>query len=209
MESTSKPFKTSETIYNSMTPFSLRTLESRHGIDYIDKMMHLVPPAPVVQDRAAFIIERCKSKRVLNLGCASGKLHEKIRVVASNLVGIDHKDPCDVKMDLDALPYPNTEIYPTTDLIVAGEVIEHLANPGNCLRWLRGYNSPLLITVPNAFSTNQWLKHGYEQVNLDHVCWYSYHTLKTLIERYGFKLNEFMWYRGQPLTAEGIIFIVS
>lgn len=70
----------------------------------------------------------------------------------------------------------------------------------------------LIITVPNAMSSHLMpmaVRTGFECVNRDHVAWYSYRTLRTLIERCGFELMEFYWYGGQPITAEGIIFVVK
>jgi hypothetical protein len=68
----------------------------------------------------------------------------------------------------------------------------------------------MLISVPNAMLSisDGWLHKGIENVNRDHVAWYSYTTLKTLVERFGFEVKDFYWYNGQPMTAEGIIFIV-
>ncbi len=186
-------------------------------------MMHQVPHAKVV-DREAFIVERCNGKRVLNLGCASGTLHGKIKAVANRIIGVDKVatgEPNQLVMDLDRIecidPWWEIEGKPDHmeraefDVIVAGEIVEHLGNPGNLLEHLRDFKCPVLITVPNAFHVAglRWMKEGYEQVNPDHVAWYSYKTMKTLIERYSFTIQEFYWYNGQPLTAEGMIFVVN
>ena len=97
------------------------------------------------------------------------------------------------------------------ELIVAGEIIEHLANPGNLLKVLRQISCPLLITVPNAFSSAAagHLSAGTENVNKAHVSWYSYTTLLTLTMRYNYSLKEFYWYSGKPLFAEGLIFLLA
>lgn len=191
-----------------MTSAELRSIEARQGHDYCDKMMHVIPQADVV-DRETFILWHCKGKRVLNLGCASGQLHDRIRKCTATLIGLDKSEPADFICDLDQhdSPIPQCDV----ELIVAGEILEHLSNPGNALSIIRSYQCQCLITVPNAFSIagQSWLRRGYEQVNSDHVSWYSYHTLKTLVERYGFTVVEFHWYGGRPLTAEGLIFMVK
>lgn len=94
------------------------------------------------------------------------------------------------------------------ELIIAGEIIEHLSNAGHFLDLLREYGVPVILTTPNAFTTvgRQYLTKNIESVNREHVAWYSYHTLKTLIERHRFRLVEWFWYNGQPLYAEGLIF---
>lgn len=179
--------------------------------EYIAKMMHPVPESTVV-DRAAFIIERCKGQRVLEFG-ASGWLHDKIRQIAAAYLGVDRQDASGVvgfdldDVEQDALP----DVNPFPTIVVCGEVLEHLTNPGWFLQRLRAqYLVPVLITVPNAFSSAA-AKHikddGNENVNVDHVAWYSYRTLRTLLERYGYVIEEFYWYQGQPFTAEGMIVV--
>jgi hypothetical protein len=50
---------------------------------------------------------------------------------------------------------------------------------------------------------------GTENVNVDHVAWYSWRTLKTLLDRYGYPIREFYWYKGRPRFAEGIIVVTE
>ena len=193
-------------IYDCLTPFELRGVEGQQGADYCTKMMHALPPAPVV-DRVPYIMDKCKGKRVLNLGSESGTLHEKIGRVAMELYGVDKVSTADFVLDLDDSP----ALSGTYDLVVAGEILEHLANPGGCLKAIRPLGCPLLITAPNAFSSigTYWIQRGYEQVNTDHVSYYSYWTLKTLVERYGFTVQELAWYNGQPRISEGLIMLVN
>lgn len=189
--------------------------------EYYQRMMHQVPDAPVV-DRTKFILERCRDKRVLNLGCASGGLHEAIRQVASGLTGVDHHRPYDVWMDLNEIDGNHVEdqwerefgqkpVHSGFGLIVCGEVLEHLDCPGPLLWFLKKFKAPLLLTAPNAFSeiAAAHMAGGVENVNVDHVAWYSYRTLRTLLERYDWQAREFCWYNGRPRTAEGLIFLAD
>jgi len=175
--------------------------------EYVEKMMHRIPAATVV-DRVPFILEQCADRIVLNLGSASGTLHEGISKVARHVVGVD-RESATICCDLDREPGRLATLTGVVDLIVAGEILEHLANPGRLLEVLRALNANLLVTVPNAFSRagNIHALNSYENVNLDHVAWYSYTTLKTLLTRYGFEVTRFHWYEGQPLTAEGLVFV--
>ena len=54
--------------------------------------------------------------------------------------------------------------------------------------------SLLIISVPNVHRLNNFLTvlRGYEMVNPDHVNYYSYMTLKGLLEKLEFSINE--WY---------------
>lgn len=183
--------------------------------EYVQKMLHAIPRAPVV-DREQFILERCKGKSVVNFGCASGKLHGLITKVAVSVYGVDKVGPTDMLIDLDDPPNLSLESLPAAEVYVCGEILEHLANPGYFLGQLRDAmnRSPasvLIITVPNAFSSvaRDHLRKGRENINIDHVCWYSWRSLRTLIERFGFTVVEFCWYTGHPLFAEGLIFVVK
>ncbi len=185
-------------------------------VAYAEKMLHKVPAAPVV-DRAAFILEQCRGKRVLEFG-ASGPMHEAIAKVASSVYASDKRAPgVDEDLDLDDVskPYVTAECADNVrpDVIVCGEVLEHLSNPGWFLTRLRRQYAdlPVVFTVPNAFShvAAQHIAKGVENVNRDHVAWYSYRTLMTLLERHGYTQNVFAWYTGQPHTAEGLIVVTE
>ncbi len=174
---------------------------------YADKMLHPIPDASVV-DRVAFILEYCAGKRVLEVG-ASGTLHDQIMGVATMTYGIDRKDgPCVEAFDLDDVSQSTLPAH-DVDLVVCGEVLEHLSNPGWFLtRLKRQYGAtPTIFTVPNAFSAaaQQHMKRGVENCNRDHCCWFSFRTIKTLLERHGYGGYRFAWYGGQPLTAEGMV----
>lgn len=178
---------------------------------YAEKMLHQIPPAEVV-DRAAFILERCKGQRVLEFG-ASGAMHTAIVSVASAVFGVDRVDADGVVgFDLDDISQadlPGVDFAPA--VIVCGEVIEHLSNPGWFLTRLRKQfpGVPTIITVPNAFSAiaQKHLAGGIENVNADHCAWYSYRTIKTLLGRAGYTDFFFGWYHGQPRTAEGLVIL--
>lgn len=177
--------------------------------EYYAKQIHTVPRAEVV-DRSKFILARCKDRTLLSIG-ASGALQDAIDSVSKKCYCIDRqprKDGLVMDLDGDRWKFP---FYPGVEFVLCGEILEHLGNPGRLLGRLKEYGLPVVITVPNAHGNsgrNMLLKKGIENVNREHVAWYSWRTLKTLVERYGFKVEEFYWYNGAPLTAEGLIFVV-
>ncbi len=187
-----------------------------HSADYFQRMMHKIPEAPVV-DRTKSILKNCKDKKVVNFGSAKGMLHEDIKSVAASVFGVDKVEPADLLVDLDDEFCPLHGL-PAAEVYVCGEIIEHLANPGNFLKKLRWTmknegekDAKLIITVPNALASVlvHHAKRGYLNVNEDHVMWFCPKTIKTLLGRYGFKINEFAWYEGKPVFAEGMILVCS
>jgi len=185
--------------------------------EYVDKMLHPIPDTTVVS-RETFILDYCKSKTVINFGSDSGQLHQKISKVAKSVFGVDKAGTPDLRVDLDDEFYSLFHM-PMADVYVVGELIEHLVSPGaflKKLRWVTKHEGAegcrIIITVPNAlceFVTYHAAKSRTENVNSDHVAWYSYHTLKCLIEKCGFELDEWRWYNGKPIFAEGLIFVVK
>ena len=178
---------------------------------WADKMLHPVPAAEVV-DRVGLLCDLTRGKRVLDVG-ASGPMAAKLRAGAAAYTGWDRQasDGVDA-VDLDDVTQPLPQV-PGVEAIVCGELLEHLGNPRHFLtRLARQYPGvPVIVTVPNAFSegARKHIVKGVESVNLDHVAWYSYHTLRTLLTRSGYCISSFVWYNGQPHTAEGLVVLAE
>src|SRR5258708_24376442 len=95
-------------------------------------------------------------------------------------------------------------INDTFDIIVAGEIIEHLSNPGLFLDGIRRFmnrETRLLVTTVNAYCAMRFLWYGVrgrrgqnEFVHPDHVAYYSYSTLKLLLDRHGMHVENFLFY---------------
>lgn len=185
--------------------------------EYRAKMLHAVPVTTEVK-REAFIVEHCRGKRVLEFG-ASGALHDQIFAVAAPVYAVDREDrgftPSDQHppdavfgFDLDDVQQAKLPVF-TPDIIICGEVLEHLGNPLWFLTRLRKQYAgvPVIISVPNAFSEagRQWIKKGQENCNRDHVAWYSPQTLSVLLTRAGFAVGALYWYGGVGPTAEGFV----
>ena len=186
-----------------------------HSQEYWDKQVHVVPQSKTVE-REKFILDRCTGKTVLHIGC-TGPLDAAMRKVAKRCYGID-KEPSErtyyAAFDLDRCAHgidpAEFPRFPDVEIIVCGEVLEHLSNPGRFLDFLHVvYDVPVIFTVPNAFSSGSigWLKRGYENVNVEHVAWYSWHTIKILLKRHGYEISDFFWYGGNPLFSEGLIVV--
>jgi SAM-dependent methyltransferase len=174
--------------------------------------------------RVDFIRSVCDGKSVLHLGCTNWPytkegiengmlLHFELEKIASELYGFDFdQEGISVlgssgatnlfRADLEKLD--EVPLDCKFDVIVAGEMIEHLNNPGLFLNGIQRFMSPetrLLITTINAYCGMRFLYYGLrgkrgvaEPVHPDHVAYYSYSTLKLLIERHSLQLDEFLFY---------------
>lgn len=81
------------------------------------------------------------------------------------------------------------------DTIVAGELIEHLANPGRflagCLRHLKP-GGTVILSTPNVFSVMAqlaYLKKFTRCAHPEHTQWFCAQTITQLAERIGFRIN--------------------
>lgn len=181
-----------------------------HSPEYWDKQVHKVPMSRTV-DRIKYLEKYATGKTILHIGC-TGYLDQVLRKAATKCYGVDASAldrPDFVQCNLDESPVPLCE---GVELIICGEVLEHLSNPGRFLVSMRQVypDIPVIFTVPNAFTAAgaDWLvKRGRENVNKDHVCYYSYTTVNTLLNRAGYRLNANYWYGGKPYTAEGLIVV--
>lgn len=187
-----------------------------HGInpEYYDRMITYIPDAEVI-DRVAFLMSKVMDKNILDIGCA-GYLHKNLKTVATKCYGIDQveiKDDPDFKQIIIGKdPLPKFDI----DIVICGEVVEHLSNPGMFLDELKTVypSQEKIITVPNAFANyhQSWIRKGKENTNKDHVAYYSYVTMTTLLKRCGYEVKEFYWYDDpshiQPQGLnEGMVFV--
>jgi 2-polyprenyl-3-methyl-5-hydroxy-6-metoxy-1,4-benzoquinol methylase len=181
-----------------------------------------------ITDRATYVVDQCRGKRVLHLGCTdwpwteerikSGLLlHPRINEAASLLVGVD-ADPAGVeefrKLGFQETYVDNVEVFSnqavykqTFDVIVAGEIIEHLENPGLFLRNVQKVMTPstdLIITTVNAYCFFRFVYYVLqrEMVHPDHNYYFSPVVLRKLITRCGLEVTDFKYYAvGREIRA--------
>lgn len=81
------------------------------------------------------------------------------------------------------------------DVIFAGDLIEHLSNPGLFLERCKNLLKPggsLILTTPNCFNLFNLAEKmtKYEPtVNADHTCYFNSKTLKVLLAKNGFEVE--------------------
>jgi SAM-dependent methyltransferase len=170
-------------------------------------------PRTQIVDRIAHLTDRARGKRVIHVGFADVSfrddqlatqswLHKHLAGVAESLVGIDlepeavetaraqgyevYAADCTDAEQLGAL-----QLEPA-DLVIAGEVIEHVGDPGSLLTALRTVCRPtgsLIVTTPNAYGLLNVVASigGFELNHPDHVVMFTWRTLTSLMARSGWE----------------------
>ena len=178
-------------------------------------------PRPV--DRLEFISGRVRGRSVFDLGALDETamqakqgtrhwLHAALCATASSVVGVDNSPllPAQgidtpnggriVHADIFDLA-PLVESHGRPDVVVAGELIEHLPDTSGFLRSLTESGSlagcELVFSTPNACCWHNFVVGlaGRESTHKDHLQIYSYKTLRTLFDRAGVALTELVPYR--------------
>jgi len=163
-------------------------------------------------------------KRVLDLGAADGShidvhrrdgrwLHAALAAVAAECTGVDLDAQAVAALraegyDVRQADAESLDLGETFDLVVAGEIIEHVANAGRFLESAGSHLAPggrLVVTTPNAFSLHA--RPGMlgplrrtGGVHPDHVAWYCAATLARALEYSGLRVLE-VGYCGSPSTT--------
>jgi 2-polyprenyl-3-methyl-5-hydroxy-6-metoxy-1,4-benzoquinol methylase len=171
-----------------------------------------VPQVTFVPDRVEYLKDLCRDRSILHLGFADAihftaaleegrHLHAELRKVgrSGEVYGLDMEadkvryfrdlwdDDCLLIGDVENLD--NVSLDATFDLVVAGELIEHLSNPGQMLRGVRRFmraDTRLIITTPNALGLKFQL-HALarnDRSHVDHCVMFSFSTLETLLRRH-------------------------
>ena len=177
------------------------------------EMVHRLPKAQLVA-RIPHLAEQVRGRRVVHVGFvdagyqqmqadAGTWLHAHLATTAEALIGIDldaegvaHAEAegyeayvadCRRPDQLDALGIEPAEI------VIAGEVIEHLDDPGSFLEGLHRLLAPgglLILTTPNASGLlNGFAAMAGAEINHpDHVVLFSWRTLSNLMGRHGWEV---------------------
>jgi len=145
--------------------------------------------------------------RVLDVGCSGGLLAEHIRARGHYVVGVDYleipgvRDRTDEFYEADLnrpLPPPVGTGY---DVVIAGDIIEHLWRPGEALGQIRAALRPggqVLLSVPNFGHFYPRLRttlglFGYDRRGIlddTHLRFFTRRTLRRMVRSSGFDIVE-------------------
>lgn len=174
-----------------------------------------------------YILKLCEDKTVLDLGCIRHSaefalrdpnwLHKGMLEVAKSVLGIDYLEDEILKLKLQGynIVYGDVTkklpIESEFDVIVAGDLIEHLTNFDgfleNVYRLLKsdGY---LIITTPNPFYSEEFFYTVLKNdviVNPEHTCWIDPITLNQLISRYPLYIDEIYFIEDTSWNLKNLI----
>lgn len=203
--------------------------KSEHWSDLTDDPMD--PPAiearqaglraarrPPVEDRPEYLVELGRGRRVLDLGVVDHTsrsdrrtqwLHGQLAGSARECLGVDVipsevdrlvEEGFDVRcMDLTAGERPEGE----WDVIVAGELIEHLDRPGELFRAvaeLLAPNGVFVLTSPNPYAAWRVFQQLRDRPsdNVDHALLLNPWGIAELADRWGLRLHSFRGIRARP-----------
>lgn len=168
-----------------------------------------------VVSKLELTIDFCKSKDVLDLGCINHGWeralalgdewpHKRIKEAARSVVGLDIMG--DDARELSKRGYNilagNAEQFDMGrkfDVVVAGDLIEHLSNIGEFLGSVSRHMRPdsrFLVTTPNPFNIEQTMLAIFENriaVNSQHTVWMDPRVLWETIARTDLEICGFCW----------------
>lgn len=177
----------------------------------------------LLTDRDDFLMAAANGRRVVHVGCvdwpvskdrlADGTLlHPKLQRVAAEVIGVDidveglqalENALGGVYSSID-LTDPAADISPLAefrpDVIIAGDVIEHVPSAQALLEGLRRLaqcsGAKVIVTTPNSLAFRSVLNTtvGIELMHPDHVAIYSPTTLETLMARSGLVIDSWQYY---------------
>jgi len=169
----------------------------------------LIRKARRYPDKQSFILPRVTNRNVLDIGCADydrsdrtdAWLHGEICRVARRAIGIDIQRERVEQLNsrgysIEHADAETMKLGDTFDVIVAGDVIEHLSNPGRFLDRVREHLAPggeCIITTPTSVSflrICELLFQRYAWAHPEHTTWFSEIVITELARRSNLELTE-------------------
>jgi 2-polyprenyl-3-methyl-5-hydroxy-6-metoxy-1,4-benzoquinol methylase len=160
--------------------------------------------------KIAFMVKYCQDKDVLDIGCVQhdpqaykGRfwVHKAVKSVARSILGLDlHEEGVKVLQaqgfNVIAADAENFALDRQFDVILAGDIIEHLGDLNGFLRSCKTHLKPngrLLVSTPNPWYWRNVLKaalHTEVLNNPEHVVWICPRLLRQLVRRHDMDVGE-------------------
>jgi 2-polyprenyl-3-methyl-5-hydroxy-6-metoxy-1,4-benzoquinol methylase len=190
----------------------------------VDKPAPTQPPQPA--PRAAITNERVKhildvlpeTDKILDLGCAQHTadqrhdpnwLHQHLYRTANEVLGVDNAPAAtetltDAGYNVLCADVTDLSLEREYDVVVAGELIEHLADFQSFLTSAQSALNPsgtLVLSTPNPWAFHRFKQAVFGHVNSNdqHTCWFDEWTLRQTLSRCGFTTDRVEYVK--PTTA--------
>jgi SAM-dependent methyltransferase len=180
----------------------------------------LKPSEDSSHGRISTLLKSKPPSKILDLGCSSGLLAERLVEMGHHVTGVDvmeitgvaERTSDFVKADLnDGIP---AEVGTGFDIVLAADVLEHLVNPGHLMSQVKDVLSPdgtALFCVPNIAHWYPRLRStlgmfDYDQrgiLDSTHLRFFTRRSIRKLVERQGFTVRRIESV-GLPLDALGM-----
>lgn len=170
------------------------------------------PRLQIINDRDRFLGVYVTGKTVLHGGCVDSELleeriatkrllHDVLGATAKTLVGVD----VDSKGVAEMLQRGYKDIYCADieswhyeekfDVIVLGEIIEHIDNCGLLLQSVKRFchsGTTVIFTTPNNYYYLFWIYTllGKESIHPDHNYIFSFNSIKALLGKFSFDVTD-------------------
>lgn len=170
----------------------------------------------LISDRWDVIKELVAGKTALDLGCVDheaskeeGKhwLHRKIREASAKTVGVDYV-PEEVNRlkqsgyDVVQGNVENLDLGKKFEVVVAGNLIEHLSNPGRFLETVKRHlkdDGIFILTTDNCYGLRSLKAITFfdgVRPNQEHALAFEEEVLRQLLKRHSFRVLDFYYYNG-------------
>lgn len=160
--------------------------------------------------KVKFATKYAKGKRVLDIGCVEHDpenyrskywLHRALKEVASSVTGIDLYRPgvdylINLGYNIICADSQQFELGQTFDVLVAGDIIEHLEDFHGFLTSCKKHmhaGSRLIVSTPNPWYWKNVVKAALSTEvnnNPEHTCWICPRTLRQLVSRHNLSIGE-------------------
>jgi SAM-dependent methyltransferase len=180
----------------------------------------LKPSEDSSHGRISTLLKARPPSKILDLGCSSGLLAERLQQMGHHVTGVDvieipgvvERTSAFYKADLNEGIPP--EVGTGFDIVLAADVIEHLVNPGALIKQVHHVLSPdgvAFFCVPNIAHWYPRLRStlgmfDYDQrgiLDSTHLRFFTRRSIRKLIERQGFTVRRIDSV-GLPLDAVGL-----
>ena len=142
-----------------------------------------------------------RQARVLEVGCATGRLLHEVRGRGfTNVSGLDPSPSCaatalrefDIPVETGTL-FALSRRSDEADMVILVGVLEHIRDLSGALSVLRGVlkaEGRLYVEVPDACEFATWLDAPFQQFSVEHINFFSRWSLENLLSVHGFRLIE-------------------